>query len=188
MRRIALVWAGIGIVIMLGGCGIGRSGADDTNAVSTIAAYETQVFELGTEQGRLETEVAALQDALPVFQSSGQFGEPRPTETPEATFASMWNIEVSSVEEFTEYPDFDERSDRVSVTARGRIVAIRLSVSNITNQPIHFFSGLSLVLEDSQGRIYSQDVDATSSYVVLQTDIFDWSEPQKTDHLQSQLF
>ena len=52
-------------------------------------------------------------------------------------------------------------------------MALRVRITNLTNQPIDNFPTSNVLLKDDRGRAFSHDSDVTSSYVVIQTDIFD---------------
>lgn len=169
VQRAAFAWVVVSLSVLLTACGLGDEAAN-ADASATVSAYQTQVTDLqgqvsarSTEVAALASQVAAYETVLPIF------GEEQSTEA----FAATWRVDVAGVETFDSYPDYDDDNNPITVQPKGRIVAVRFNVTNVSNQPVESFFAFELLLEDASGRTFSADSNATSSYIVFMTDIYD---------------
>lgn len=160
VKRVAVSW----LVMTLAAVTVDVAWLGSTSTAQTGDTTDATVAALQTEVAELRSTVATYQTVHPLFAED---------ETEDPPLAATWRVEVLGVETYDSYPDYDDNGTRVSVKARGKIVAVRLAVTNTDNKPADYFPSQNLLLEDAQGRTFSYDSDATSSYVVFQTDIYD---------------
>ncbi len=167
MKGVAVRWLGLalgGVVVAVGWPASTLVAQDSDPAEATVSALQTEVADL-------QSTITAYETLLPLL--IGDVAEVDATAEVEPPLTSKWRVEVTGVAELGGYPDYDDDGDRVWVEARGKIVAVRLAITNVDTQPVSFFSNQDLLLEDDQGRRFSYDGDATSSFLVIQTDIYD---------------
>jgi hypothetical protein len=149
MRRRWLVgWFGIGLVALLTACGSGATSGMNPDDWATIGAYEQGVTEL-------ETQVAVLVTAVPT---------PAPA-TPGVPLAEAWTVGIERVERGASLPNpLAEGDVSPIVEARGEFLAIRLSVTNDTLDPVARFPWWSLRLRDDEARTFTPQEEATAAY------------------------
>jgi hypothetical protein len=146
------------VVAVLGG--LTACGSNDQTGLrqedwATIGAYQQQV-------SSLDTKVAVLFTVIPTAEPA----------TPAPPFGQAWTVEVVAVTEAASYPDYTTDSNSgVTLEARGIFLALRLNVVNASQQPVSQFPWWDLRLLDEQGRTFSPNKPATTSYVIAETHI-----------------
>ncbi len=155
LKRSVVAYGLVGLVVTLVGCG--SSGRDNLRAEgwATITSQQEQVVALQTQVGAIEAIVRP--------------SSPQPAEM---DFARVWAVEVASIERAAEFPRLTpSESGRTTVVAHGVFVVVRMNVVNVSTQPMDSFAWWDLRLEDTTGRTFSPNEQATESYVTTKSDI-----------------
>lgn len=137
------------------------------------SAMQTAVADLQTRVAALEIGVATPAGtpfATPVALASPAAAEGSDLGT--AVRAGDWEITVTSTEESQGFEGIFEQQ-----TSRGVYIVVRMSLKLAANAPFAFPYN-DLVLMDEAGRTFSLDADATSDWLIQNTDLTLYSELQ----------
>jgi len=154
-KRLCYVWLVAVILTTMSACGSTRESGLRPDDWATIGAYHQEVQSL-------KTQVATLLTAVPT---------PVPA-TPVPPFGQAWQVSVLDVRIAPSFPDFTSKANQgLTLEARGQFLAIRLTVVNAGFEPVQRFPWWTLRLRDPQGRVFTPDRGATTSFVIAETSI-----------------
>lgn len=171
MQHLGLVC--VAMFVLLGAVGLVRTKADAL-AQDDHTAIQTAVADLQTRVAALEigvvtpagtpfaSPVTAL--ASPVAAEGSDLGT--------TVRAGDWEITVTSTEASQGFKGIFEQQ-----TPRGVYIIVRMSLTLTANAPLAFPYN-DLVLTDGAGRTFSLDADATSDWLIQNTDLTTYAELQ----------
>lgn len=148
-RRIGYLWLVAVVLTTMSACGSASNSGLRSEDWATIGAYHQEVQSLKTQVATLLTTVPTLAPATPV-----------------PPFGQAWLVSIVDLRVEPSIPDFtSEANQGLTLEARGQFLAIRMVVTNAGFEPVQRFPWWNLRLRDPEGRIFTPDRGATTSFI-----------------------